>query len=1242
MKLNRKLFSALLVIAMMASMLLPVSAAQMEATYGEASYYDIAVEAYSRMLAFHDGVVGAANQNRQYGLITATGEVRVDFQYDGIWYLADNMFSVEQNGRYGIIDTQGNIIKSITHWEITLIRGAYLRIDGDYFTADRNFTPVTYNEAYGYYDDGMDELAKSLGYDWMYQVGMVAMNRYIATKWNSGRTEYLLDGSSNYQVLLTANWIQSWSGNWGCWSVETMRFYTANGIYDGNGTLIYDAAAHGQRIIEENYHRSDTVVVEAISSGLLGLIDMNGNQIIPCEYQRIGDESGEGYIGAVKSNGSGFVDSDIYQPDGTKVKTIANTYVATEVYYRHMAFRTSEDGLNGMMDIDGTVLIPNQYNTIDVVAERWYDDYYNGRSNLLVTKGDPYYGGTYGLYTQEGGVIFDDHYESISYLADKSYKLRDNGRYGVMDTSGRTIIPFNYTDMRVHTTDFIEVYDGRQYKILDLNNSTVVRESNNQIELFRPLSYDLGRELNHVYDRYNGWPGELPFCIYTRDEGFVTVYADPETGTSGGELAHRASGINGDDMFAYQDSKTDLFGFGKLGASEYTYEITSPLGTMDEEIGYYVPDDIRAATVVVDAPVDELAGVYIDGVKLPQDPETGDDYYTVNTTVEAPTSIDICAPYSGAIGFHTLTIEFNADNGGSTALRRVSQNFVTLPDDFVVLPDGYVGVEYSYDFNDSWTNHELYEADEVLRLPDGLILGETTGQITGTPTKAGTWYFNVNASTPGFSGGASSYKITIKGETALPEGVKFVPYQYSFGEAAEVTAGRLPRGLSLDEATGELTGAPLESGSFEFAVRKASSTAVYQMTVADNTNSAVQRPNDYDIIENVGTQDPYDPNSFYKEDYSEETFAINGPYEEFYRLLIDGREKIRDVDYTVREGSTIITVRAQTFRDVGEGTHTIAAEFRGKDSSGKDTMRQAAQNYTLTIRRPSDSGGSGSGSGDSGGSSSPTYSIKVPKIPNCTIKVSPTGASEGTRITLTVRPDTGYVLSNLAVTGPKGKQVPLNQTDDYKYTFRMPNGKVDISVEVEVKQPDPVPAEGTPFLDVKETDWFYHDVAEVYAKGWMVGTSKDSFSPREQISRGMIVTILHRIAGEPAAENTYFADVPLNRYYTAAAAWAVEQGIVTGYGDGHFGPSDPMTREQIIMILYNYANLSGVNTDAQSDLSQFNDLDQLSPDARRAMSWAYSIGLIRGKGDGILDPAGATTRAETAAFLIRFTELTEN
>lgn len=1058
MKLDRKLFSALLVIAMVMSMLLPVSAAQMEATYGEASYYDIAVEAYSRMLAFHDGVVGAANTSHKYGLITAAGDVRVDFQYDGIWYLADNMFSVEQNGRYGIIDTRGSVIKPVTCREITLIRDAYLRIDGDYFTADRNFTPVSYNEAYGYYDDDMDELAERLGYDGIQPIGMVAFNRYIATKNNgSSHTDYLLDGGNSYRVLLTADWITSWSSNWGVWGVEDMRFFTPNGIYDGNGTLIYDAAANGLRI-SYSYSDNNMVCVENTGSSLKGAVEVvSGSQIIPCEYRQIGNENDEGYIGAVKANGSGFVDSDIYRSDGTKVKTIANTYVATEVYYRHLAFSRSADGPNGIMDINERVLIPDQYTTISAEND-------SSRGNLLVLKGDAYNGGTYGLYTQDGSEIFADSYESIHYLASNCYKLRDNGRYGVKDTGGNTVIPFSYADMRAYTTDFIEVYDGTHYKIIDLNNRTVVRESNSRIELFRPLSYDLGRELDNVYDRYERW-GKLPFCIKT-DEGYATVYAYPGSGTSGEELAHRASGINGDNMFAYQDDNTNLFGFGKLGnaASEL------PKGVK------YVPYSVRAEE-----------------------------------------------------------------------------------EDFTETPDT-PGWELLY-----------YELDG--RLPAGLSFDERTAVISGVPMESGTW------------------KIKVK---------RILPHPEEGENAASVL--ELP----------------------------------WSLTIESNTNAAVQRPNNYEIIDNVGTQDPYDLNSFHKEDYNEETFAINGPYEEFYRLLIDGVEKRRDVDYTVREGSTIITIRAQTFRDVGEGTHTIAAEFRGKDSNGKDTMRQAAQNYTLTIRRPGDNGGSGSS--DSSGSAA--YSIKVPKIPNCTIKVSHTSASEGTRVTLTVKPDTGYILSDLAVTGPKGKQLQLNQTDDDKYTFRMPNGKVDISAAVKMEQP--APAGETPFGDVKETDWFYHDVAAVYKKGWMVGTSKNSFSPREQISRGMIVTILHRMAGEPAAENAYFADVPLNRYYSAAAAWAVEQGIVTGYGDGRFGPSDPMTREQIIMILYNYANLNGADTSAQSDLSQFHDLDQLSPDAQGAMEWACSIGLIKGKGDGILDPAGATTRAETAAFLIRFTTLMES
>lgn len=1224
MKLNRKFFSALLVIAMMASMLLPVSAAQMEATYGEASYYDIAVEAYSRMLAFHDGVVGAANRDRQYGLITAAGEVRVDFQYDGIWYLADNMFSVEQNGRYGIIDTQGNLLEPVSHWQITLIEGqngTFLRIDGDYFTADRNFTPVSEDEVYGYGDDGMNELAERLGYDWMYSVGLVNFNRYIAGRYtsNQGYTYYLLDGDHSYRVLLSADWL---ADAYYDWTVDTLRIVTHDGIYDGDGSLVYDAAANGQRISEEDhyYNRNyGTVIVETLNGSLKGLVDKDGKELIPCEYRQIGNKNRNGYIGAVKANSGGFVDSDIYRDDGTFVKTFSDTYVATEVYYRHMTFRTSENGLNGMMDIDGNVLLSNQYTAIKA----------DNKDNLLVLQGDEYYGGTYGLYDQEGRVIFADGYESISYLDNDCYKLLDNGRYGVMNTSGRTVIPFDYVDMRVHTTDFIEVYDGRQYKIIDLNNNTVVRESDNQIELFRPLRYSLSEDLPYTPG------GTLPFCIYTRDEGFVTVYADPGTGETGGELVHRTSNFDLSDpeaIFAYQDDNTDLFGFGKLGASD----------------------------VVASGYCGKITDRYPEGENLAWE-LTSDGTLTISGTGEmADYVIDEETDFNSAPwtqwwdSVHSVAIESGATTIGTQAFAQ-SGNLVS-----VIIPNSIISIR----------TMAFYECDGLtnITIPDsvgyiGIMAFGYCSNLTDvtiqskTATIENSAFYGCDKLADVYYAGTEAQwnemeimdgnepllnaRIHFLG-SELPEGVKFVPYSHSFGEAAEITAGRLPRGLSLDEATGELTGAPLESGDFEFTVRKASSTAVYQMTVANNTNSAVQRPNDYEIIENVGIQDPRDPNSFYMDEYREETFAIAGPYEEFYRLLIDGVEKVRDVDYIVREGSTIITIRTQTFRNVGEGTHTIAAEFRSTDSSGRTSMKQAAQNYTLTIRRPSDNTGSGGSSSGSSGSGSTNYSISLPKIPNCTVKVSPTSASEGTRVTLTVKPNTGYVLSNLAVTGPKGQQIPLNQSGDYKYTFRMPGGKADISVEVEAEKPAPVPAGETPFVDMKETDWFYHDVAEVYAKGLMVGTSENTFSPKEQILRGMMVTILYRMAGEPAAEETYFADVPLNQYYTAAAAWAAEQGIVTGYGDGHFGPSDPMTREQIITILYHYANLSGVDTGAQSDLSQFNDLDQLSPDARRAMSWAYSIGLLRGKGDGILDPAGATTRAETAAFLIRFIELTEN
>ena len=137
----------------------------------------------------------------------------------------------------------------------------------------------------------------------------------------------------------------------------------------------------------------------------------------------------------------------------------------------------------------------------------------------------------------------------------------------------------------------------------------------------------------------------------------------------------------------------------------------------------------------------------------------------------------------------------------------------------------------------------------------------------------------------------------------------------------------------------------------------------------------------------------------------------------------------------------------------------------------------------------------------------------------------------------------------------------------------------------------------------------------------------------------MIVTILYQMEGRPESSDTYFADVPINQYYAQAASWAAEQGIVSGYGDGKFGPDDPITREQIVMILMQYIQYRQMDTSARSDLSQFVDRDAIDQCALDAMAWANAEGLMNGKGGGGLDPKGPATRAEVAAILTQLCTL---
>lgn len=174
--------------------------------------------------------------------------------------------------------------------------------------------------------------------------------------------------------------------------------------------------------------------------------------------------------------------------------------------------------------------------------------------------------------------------------------------------------------------------------------------------------------------------------------------------------------------------------------------------------------------------------------------------------------------------------------------------------------------------------------------------------------------------------------------------------------------------------------------------------------------------------------------------------------------------------------------------------------------------------------------------------------------------------------------------------------------------------------------------------DVNPGDWFYPAVQFVSERGIMVGTGA-SFEPDAAASRAMLVTILYRLEGEPAVSSANpFSDAADDQWYTDAVIWASENGIVSGYGNGFFGPTDPVTREQFAVILYRYAQYKGYDTGAEADISGYTDASSVSSWAKTAMKWACAEGLISGRTATELVPSGNAMRAEAAAILMRFIE----
>lgn len=324
-------------------------------------------------------------------------------------------------------------------------------------------------------------------------------------------------------------------------------------------------------------------------------------------------------------------------------------------------------------------------------------------------------------------------------------------------------------------------------------------------------------------------------------------------------------------------------------------------------------------------------------------------------------------------------------------------------------------------------------------------------------------------------------------------------------------------------------------------------------------------------------------------------------------------------------GTATVTATVTTNAS-GQATFTVTGV-----KAGSTTITFSMNNTTVTVSvsvTSSGGGGGYSGGGSSGGSSPSTYKPTITETKHGKVTVNPTNPVSGATVTITATPDEGYAVDTVTVKDASGKEIAVTKNADGTYSFKQPAGKVTIKTTFKESA-----APERPFDDVKEADWFYDAVYYCFDKGYFKGTDTVTFSPKETMTRAMFATVLWRIAGEPAAEGgKSFNAVEDGKWYTDAVLWASGEGILDGYGDGTFGANDPVTREQMVALLWRYSGKPA----GTADLSGYKDADQISDWAKEAFAWAVSVGLVQGKGNGVLDPGGKATRAEVAQIVMNY------
>ena len=546
---------------------------------------------------------------------------------------------------------------------------------------------------------------------------------------------------------------------------------------------------------------------------------------------------------------------------------------------------------------------------------------------------------------------------------------------------------------------------------------------------------------------------------------------------------------------------------------------------------------------------------------------------------------------------HTITVE----SGGKLDGKPTGEGTVKIAPTITTesLPDGEVGTVYSQTLTATGDPTITWNVTSGT-LPAGLTLDTNTGTISGTPTTANTYNFTVTA-TNDSGNDSKQFSLTIDPkQTVSVTGVTLDQAELSLytGESKTLIATVQPSDATIQNVTWESSNTEVATVDANGKVTaEGEGEATITVTTADGGKTATC------AVTVTAAPVPVSGVSLNKDS----TSLTVGDTETLTATVAPDNATNRAVTWASSNPS-VAKVENGVVTALACGTAVITATTQ----DGNHTATCA-----VTVRPDIPP-------------ANPNYRITVEATQGGTVTADPTAAKAGTTVTLTPVPDRGYQVGAVAVTDRFGDAVAVTEQADGTYTFTMPNGQVTVTVTFEQAP--------LPFHDVTEGDWFYDAVRCAYENSLMDGVGDNLFAPNSQTTRAQLVTILHRLAGQPAVSgDLIFTDVEAGTWYADAVAWAAENGIVNGTTDTTFAPGEDITREQLVTVLYRYAESKGYDVSASADLSGYPDAGQVQDYAQPAMAWAVAEGIVEGV-DGNLNPTGDATRAQIATILMRFCE----